>query len=360
LITGIDLVEQMVRIAAAEKLSFSQEDIKLKGWAIEARICAEDPTRSFLPSSGRILNYKEPPKNANIRVDSGVESGGEISMFYDPMIAKLCVYDENRAKAIEHMKSALSLFVLQGISHNISFLEALISHKRFIEGDIHTGFIEEEYPDGFSGAKLTSEITKVFLATAIFAYITEQKRASSVTGQIDDQSHKIGTRWVVNIDNGQFPVIIKPVEDGFNIRYSNNRIYVRSNWSLGSHLFLALVNGQKVNVKIENIITGYKLTHSGITVDAYVRSPRISELESLMSAKEDYDDQNELPAPLAGQIIGINVKEGEEVTEGQELLILTAMKMENIITASRTGKIAKILVTEQENVSSGQVLLEFE
>jgi propionyl-CoA carboxylase alpha chain len=360
LITGIDLVEQMIRVAAAEKLSFVQEDVKLNGWAIECRICAEDPSRGFLPSSGRILEYKEPPKSANVRVDSGIRAGGEVSMFYDAMIAKLCTYADTREEAVELMKNSLSSFIIQGISHNISFLEALIHHQRFVDGDIHTGFIDEEYPDGFSGAKLTSEISEVFLATAIFAFLTEQKRAASLPNPMTDQSNKIGTRWVVSIDDKQFPVMIKPVEDGYNIRYGTNRINVRSNWNIGSSLITAIISGQKVNVKIERIRTGYKLTHSGITVDTYVRSPRMSELEALMPVRNDFEDQLELLAPLSGQIVGIQVAVGDKVVPGQELLVLTAMKMENIITAERSGKIAKIMISEMESVSSGQVLLEFE
>ena len=360
LITGIDLVEQMIRVAAAEKLSFSQSDIKLNGWAIETRICAEDPARGFLPSSGRILEYQEPPKNANVRVDSGIGAGGEVSMFYDAMIAKLCTYAPTRNEAIELMKKSLSSFIIQGISHNISFLEALIHHQRFSDGDIHTGFIDEEYPDGFSGAKLTSELSEVFLATAIFVFLTEQKRAASLLNPMTDQSKKIGTRWVVSIDDGQFPVMIKSVEDSYNIRYGTNRINIRSNWNIGSSLITANISGQKVNVKVERIRTGHRLTHSGITVDTYVRSPRMSELEALMPVRVDLDDQLELVAPLSGQIVGINVSVGDEVVQGQELLALTAMKMENIITAEHSAKIAKICVSEMENVSSGQVLLEFE
>ncbi|WP_341749557.1 acetyl/propionyl/methylcrotonyl-CoA carboxylase subunit alpha [Candidatus Tisiphia endosymbiont of Sialis lutaria] len=359
LITGIDIVEEMIKIAAGEKLSFSQEDIKLKGHAFESRICAENPMRGFLPSSGRITEYSEPPKNANIRVDTGLGLGGEVSMFYDPMIAKLCTYGETRKQAIEVMRSALSSYIIQGISHNISFLEAVISHPRFIAGDINTAFIEEEYPDGFSGASLTSEITKIFLATAIFVYITEQKRASLISGQIIDQTHKIGTRWVVSIDDKLFPVLITPVDYGYNIRQENDRIYIRSNWNLGSRLFSCIVNGRKANIKIQNIVTGYMLSHSGITVKAYVRSPRMSELEALMITKNIQEEQTELQAPLAGQIIAIRVQEGSEVIVGQEIMVLTAMKMENILVAERNGKIAKILVNEKEQVVSGQVLLEF-
>ena len=360
LITGFDLVEQMVRIAAGKKLSFTQQDVKLNGWSIECRICAEDPTRGFLPSSGRILEYYEPPKSANVRIDSGIGAGGEVSMFYDAMIAKLCTYSETREEAIELMKKSLGSFIIHGISHNISFLEALIHHERFGTGTIHTGFIDEEYPDGFSGAKLTSEINEVFLSTAILAFLTEQKRAVSLPNQLTDQSNKIGTRWIATIDKGQFPVMIKPVEDGYNIRHGSSRLTIKSNWNIGNPLIAAIINGQKVNIKVERISTGYRLTYSGITVDTYVRSPRMSELEALMPDRGSDDDQSELAAPLSGQIVGISVSEGDSVVIGQELVVLTAMKMENIITAERACKVSKITVSEMDSVSSGQVLIEFE
>ncbi len=360
LITGIDLVEQMIRVAAGEKLSFTQEDIKLDGWAIESRICSEDPSRGFLPSSGRILEYKEPPKSANVRVDSGISAGGEVSMYYDAMIAKLCTYAKTREEAINFMKKSLSSFVIKGISHNISFLEAIIHNQRFIDGDINTGFIEQEYPDGFSGANLTSEISEVFVSTAIFAFLTEQKRAASLPNQMSDQSAKIGTRWVITIDNTQYPVMIKQIDGGYNIRLDSTRITISSNWNIGSPLITANINGAKFNIQIERISTGYRLTCSGISVVAYVRSPRMSELESLMLARDEDDDQNELLAPLSGQIVNICVSVGDAVVLGQELVVLTAMKMENIITAQKEAKVAKILVAPQQNVSGGQVLIEFE
>nr|WP_016926442.1 acetyl/propionyl/methylcrotonyl-CoA carboxylase subunit alpha [Rickettsia conorii] len=359
LITGIDIVEEMIQIAAGEKLSFTQDDVKLKGWAFESRICAENPSRGFLPSSGRIIAYSEPAKSPNIRIDTGIGLGGEVSMFYDSMIAKLCTYGETREQAIELMHSALSSYIINGIAHNISFLEAVMLHPRFVSGDISTAFIQEEYPDGFSGASLTSEVTTVFLATAIFIYISEQRRASLISGNINNQANKIGTRWVVTIDDKLFPVLITPVENGYNIRHESDRIYIRSNWNLGNELFTAIINGKKTNVKIENIRTGYLLSHAGISVKAFVRSPRISELEALMVSKVVVEESSELQAPLSGQIAAIKVKEGQEVTAGQEIMILTAMKMENLILAERDGKIAKIFVNEKDNVIRGQVLLEF-
>lgn len=359
LITGIDIVEEMIKIAAGKKLSFTQDDVKLKGWAFESRICAENPSRGFLPSSGRITAYSEPIKSPNIRIDTGIGLGGEVSMFYDSMIAKLCTYGETREQAIEVMRSALSSYIINGISHNISFLEAVMLHPRFVSGDISTAFIQEEYPDGFSGASLTSEVTGVFLATAIFIYISEQRRASLISGNINNQANKISTRWVVTIDDKLFPVLITPVENGYNIRHESDRIYIRSNWNLGNELFVAIINGKKTNIKIENIRTGYLLSHAGISVKAFVRSPRISELEGLMVSKVVTEENSELQAPLNGQIASIKVKEGQEVTIGQEIMILTAMKMENIILAECDGKIAKIFVNEKDNVVKGQMLLEF-
>lgn len=360
LVTGVDIVEEMIRIAAGEKLRFSQEDVRFNGWAIECRICAEDPTRGFLPSSGRITEYAEPPKNSHVRIDTGVYPGGEVSMFYDSMIAKLCTHHDTREQTLESMRTALSSYIIKGISHNISFLEALLSHPRFAAGDINTGFIAEEYPDGFSGAALTSEITEIFLAAAIYVYMTEQKRSAQICEQIIKHSSNLGTRWVVSIDDKLFPVLIKSVENGYNIRQGYSRIYVRGNWRPGVHLFSAMVNGSKVNVKIESVRTGYLLTHSGISVKCFVRSPRMSELESLMLSKSTSTLSRELSAPLAGQIISIKIAEGASVKQGQDLMVLTAMKMENTITAERDCIISKICVKEGEQVSASKVLMELD
>jgi propionyl-CoA carboxylase alpha chain len=359
MITGIDIVEQMVRVAAGEKLSFSQKDVKLNGWAMEARICAENPSRGFLASSGRITEYSEPAKNSTIRIDTGIGLGGKVSMFYDSMIAKLCVYAKTRHEVIELMKSALSSYIIQGISHNISFLEAIISHPKFIAGQIHTGFIEQEYPDGFSGAILTSEINKIFLSAAIFMYISEQKRASMIANQLIDQYKKIGTRWVVSIDDRLYPVIITEAEDGYHIRQAYDRIYVKSDWYLGNRLFSCTVNGIKANVKVENITTGYILS-SGITVKVFVRSPRISELEAIVINNKILNNQiTELIAPINGEILSIKVKAGNEVTIAQEMIVITAMKMENILIATGNSTIKKILVKEGQQVTAGQILIEF-
>jgi propionyl-CoA carboxylase alpha chain len=359
LVTGIDIVEEMIKVAAGHKLAFKQEDVKIQGHAIECRIYAEDPRRGFLPSSGRITEYKEPTKSANLRVDTSVGPGCEVSMFYDPMIAKICTYDQDRDLAIQRMKMALSTFIIRGISHNISFLEAIINHPRFLTADISTNFIAEEYPDGFLGANITSEITQVFLSSAIFIFMSEQKRSANIHGQLTKQVNKIGTRWIVSIDNKLFPVIIKPVENGYKIRYDVDKIYIYSYWSIGNRLFKGTVNGTQVNVRIEHIRAGYLLTHCGVTVKVFIRSTRVAELESLLPAKQKSLFKKELVAPLTGNIISINVAEGDVISEGKELIVLTAMKMENVIIAEHTGKIAKVHVNAGENVSAGQVLITF-
>jgi len=361
LVTGIDIVAEMIKIAAGHRLEFRQEDIKLDGWAIECRICAEDPHRGFLPSSGRIVEYQEPPKNKNIRVDSGIGPGSDVPMFYDAMVAKLCVHDSTRDLAIAQMSAALGSFVIRGVAHNISFLEAIISHERFQKADINTNFILEEYPDGFIGANLTSEITENFLASVIYIYIAEQKRASNISGQINSQINRLATRWIVSIDDINFPVLIKEVEGGLNIRSGSNRIYIRTNWQIGSKLLSCYVNGRFLNVKIEHKSASYVLTHAGVSVKASVRSNRIAELEYIMpSGGVLAEEELKVTSPLTGLIVAIKVREGDIIKQGDELVILTAMKMENTIVSQFAGKIAKISVKEEEQVVTGQTLIELE
>lgn len=359
LITGIDLVEQMVKVAANQKLTHKQDDIKLNGWAIECRIYAEDPSRGFLPSIDRVNEYVEPPKHANLRIDSGIDAGTEVSMYYDAMVAKLCTYGENRQAALDYMTRALETYVIKGITHNIGFLQTIIAHPKFQQGDIHTGFIEEEYPGGFGAVNnLTEEMTEIFMASALFIFLAEEERSNNHAAD-ENRVNMLGTRWAVNLDSVQYPVMLKPVQDGYNIRYDMGRIYVRSNWSIGSSLFNATVNGKKIYVHIDHIPTGYKLSYAGTEVEVYVRSTRVSELESIMLNNNEEEQDSNLLAPLTGQIVAIKVKEGEEVTVGQELLILSAMKMENIITAENDGVIGKIHAKIGEQACSGDTLIEF-
>ncbi len=358
-ITGLDLVEQMIRIAAGDKLPLKQNDIKLNGWAIETRIYAEDPTRGFLPSSGRISEYREPEANKHVRIDSGVYEGGQVSMFYDPMIAKLITYGRNRAQAIESMQSALGEYVIRGISHNISFLEALIAHKRFASGDINTNFIAQEYPDGFFGAELTSETTRVFLAVAAHIYLDDATRAARISGQMPGRERHISNRWVVSIDEDHYPIIARPTDGGYNIRFETEHLEIRSNWMLGNVLFQGTLNGRSIYVHIEHFAGGYFLTHAGSRVRICVQSPRAAELSNFMPKPIDSSNATEIEAPISGMVVDILVKEGEAVKKGQDLFILEAMKMENVIYAERDAEIKKIHLKKGDSTTYGQVVLEF-
>ncbi|MEQ9115924.1 MAG: acetyl/propionyl/methylcrotonyl-CoA carboxylase subunit alpha [Rickettsiales bacterium] len=360
---GLDLVEQMIRVAAGQKLQIKQEDIKPNGWAIEARICAEDPSRGFLPSSGRITTYEEPLRNKNVRVDSGITEGGIVSMFYDQMISKLIIHAPTREEAIEQMKKSLAEYVIKGISHNIRFLEAIMDNQKFVDGDMSTNFIAQEYPDGFLGAELTSDITMVLLAASVFIHMEEAIRNAGITDSDPDQIRKVGTRWVVSIDGEQYPVIIKPVftefNKGYNIRFESTRIQVRTNWTIGNNIFRGKVNGKSIRVGINKIREGYYLTHLARKVKVLVRSPRVAELEQFMPEKDYSDLQTNLTANLSGVITVIHVKEGDEVKAGQKLLAVEAMKMENVVTAAADAVIEKIHVSAGDQVATGEALIDF-
>lgn len=359
-ITGLDLVEQMLLIAAGEKLSFKQEDVKLTGWAMESRIYAEDPSRGFLPSSGRISEYKEPEAEKNVRVDSGVYEGGQVSMFYDAMIAKLITYGDDRKQAIENMQTALGKYVIRGVSHNISFLEAVMGHEKFMSGDITTKFIEQEYPEGFFGAELTSQTTKVFLAVAINIYIEDAKRAGTISGQVDGRHRLIGNRWVVNIDRVSYSIFAKEADGGYEIRHESKVMFLESSWILGNRLFHGRLDEKLIDVQIEYFAGGFYLTHAGSKVKISVMSPRVAELEKFLPEPVDRKDSSKVEAPISGVIVEIKVKEGEEVKQGQELFILEAMKMENIICAERDAIVKLVNVSNGDNTSYGDTILEFE
>lgn len=357
LVTGVDIVEQMIKIAAGEKLSFKQKDIKLNGWAIESRVYAEDPSSGFLPSTGKIHTYKEPQATEGIRIDTGIHEGGEVSMFYDAMISKLCSYDENRNEAIEKMKTALSQYVIRGISHNISFLQAIFNLERFIQGDLSTNFIEEEFPGGFTGANLNDEQSAVILCATIFIFLADAKRAASISGQLRGRSRAIGTRWVVNLDGKNYPVTARPIEDGYKINFENRKFFINSKWVLGSKLFPCKVNGKQYNLQVEHVVGGYDLTFMGSTIRASIYTPRAAELSKFAKPHDNKGNQPDLIANITGIIVEIKVKEGDRVVKGQPLAVIEAMKMENILPSPSDGVVSKIHIQEKNVISSGEVLI---
>jgi propionyl-CoA carboxylase alpha chain len=362
LITGLDLVELMIRIALDEKLPLKQEDVKLNGWAIESRIYAEDPARGFLPSSGRINLYIEPEQNQNIRVDSGVYEGGEVSMFYDAMIAKLCAYGKNRNEAIEHMRHALGSYAIGGVSHNISFLETIMKNDKFIKGELSTSFIKQEFPAGFFGSELDSQAKEVLLVVAMQIFLKNYQRNAQMSGQLRNRQKQISDRWVIAIDDNSYLINILSQNEGIlRIECDNKEIELKSSWNNGEKLFRGVVNEKNIGVKIrDNNNTGsYLLQYSGLDAFITVSSPRIAELSKFMPKIQKNAKPENLTSPITGKIIRFKVSEGDEIKAGQELVIIEAMKMENIIRTDYDVKIAKIKFKEGEPVGIGQVIIDF-
>ncbi len=362
LITGLDLVELMIKVALNEKLPIKQSDIKLNGWAMESRIYAEDPARGFLPSSGRINLYIEPEENGNVRVDSGVYEGGEVSMFYDAMISKLCSYGKTRKEAIDKMKIALSNYVIGGVSHNISFLETIMQNDRFVKGNLSTSFIKDEFPEGFLGNEINSKAQEVFIASSLFIFFKNFKRNSFITDQLADSKKPIGERWVVLIDDKSYLVNVLQDKDGEYVFLCNQKkIKIKSSWNNGEKLFRALVNNNEVGVKIRenNLTGGYLLQYGGSDAYINVYSPRVAELNEFMPKIEKNPKPTELNSPITGKIIKFCVEEGDEIKAGQELVIIEAMKMENIIRSDHDVKINKIVFSEGDTVGIGQLIIEF-
>ena len=358
LVTNIDLVEKMLEIAAGKKLDMQQEDVQLHGWAFESRIYAEDPKRGFLPSTGRVTRYQE-PTGLKVLIDSGVYEGGEVSMFYDPMIAKLCTHAASREKAIDAMQKALSAYVIQGVTTNMGFLQAMYSHERFRAGDISTNFIAEEYPEGFSGAELTDDHARIFLGTAVFLFLRHMERANKISHQLMPKPRSIGSRWVVSMEDKQYPVTVKPKDFGYDIATENEHVVVRSSFEIGDRLFQGTVNGQPVSVHLHYRTDGYRLIYAGAETTISVHSSKVAELLTHMPEVQDGANANQLLAPIAGLVLNIMVEEGEEVKAGQDLMVIEAMKMENVIHAERDVTIKEIHVNENESVQADQLMIEF-
>ena len=365
LITGIDLVEQMVRVAYGEKLSLNQSDVKINGWAIENRLYAEDPYRNFLPSIGRLTRYRPPAEKAKadyvVRNDTGVYEGGEISMYYDPMIAKLCTWAPTRSDAIERMRIALDSFELEGIGHNLPFLSAVMDHERFITGNITTAFIEEEYPEGFEGVTLETASERKLAAACAAMYRVAEIRRARISGRIDNHKRKVGKNWVVTLQDASHAVRIKADHKGSTVIFEDGeKVRVCSKWLPGQPLAKLRVNGENLVLKVETISAGYSVRTRGAEVKVRVRSSRNAELAALMPDKLPPDTSKMLLCPMPGLIVKVDVIEGDEVQEGQALCTVEAMKMENVLRAEKKGKVIKINAKAGDNLAVDDVIIEFE
>ncbi len=364
LITGVDLVEQMIRVAYGERLSLTQEEIGIKGWAIESRLYAEDPYRNFLPSIGRLSRYRPPAEVATstlaVRNDTGVYEGGEISMFYDPMIAKLCTWAPDRTTAITAMRDALDSFEVEGIGHNIPFLSAVMDHQRFIDGNITTAFIDEEYPDGFAGVTLDEDDLKRVAACAVGMFRVAEIRRTRITGTMDNHKRKVGTDWILAVEGTEFPVRIEANRHGTTVVFEDRRIAMKSKWTPGDTLTIVEIDGEHHAFKVQKITAGYRIRYRGADVKVRVYTPRQGELARLMPEKLPPDTSRMLLCPMPGLIVKVNVAVGDEVQEGQALCAVEAMKMENILRAERRAVVSKVNAMAGDSLAVDDVIMEFE
>ena len=364
LITGIDLVEQMILVATGKPLSITQKDIKLTGWAIESRLYAEDPYRNFLPSIGRLTRYRPPAeikdKHSIVRNDTGVYEGGEISMYYDPMIAKLCTWAPDRAKAIEQMRIALDRFEVEGIGHNLPFLSAVMDHKKFISGQITTAFIAEEYSEGFDGVDLTDDKIQDLAACAAAMNRVAEIRRTKISGRMDNHERRVGDDWVVQIAGKVFLVNVLADTAGANVIFEDETsIRVSGDWLPGKKLANMTAGDKSLVIKINKITGGFRMRTRGADLKVLVRTPRQAELSKHMQEKLPPDTSKMLLCPMPGLIVKIDVEIGQEVQEGQPLCTVEAMKMENILRAERKGVVAKINSSVGDSLAVDDIILEF-
>ncbi len=366
LITGIDLVEQMIRVAAGEPLALKQSDVHLKGWAVESRIYAEDPTRNFLPSTGRLVKYRPPEEGraegVTVRNDTGVFEGGEISIYYDPMIAKLVTHAGDRLSAIEAQARALDGFVIDGIRHNIPFLSSLMQHERWRSGNISTAFIAEEYPDGFSPLVAEGEVAHRMAAVAAFVDDVGNQRKRQISGQLQTQRpvtfqtartvslEKV--RYDIEIDSGEGAVLVRFADGGHAHR-------LESDWVPGEPVWNGLIDGEKIAVQVRPILNGFEIAHAGVTVEARVFTRRESELFALMPEKKIADTSKSLLCPMPGLVKALYVAEGQEVKAGDPLAMVEAMKMENVLRAERDVTVKAMKCKEGDLLAVDAVIMEF-
>ncbi len=354
-ITGIDLVEQMIRVAYGEALTLKQADVKLEGWAVENRVYAEDPYRGFLPSTGRLVRYNPPAAEDGVRVDDGVAEGGEVSMFYDPMIAKLTSYGATREEAIDKQILALDQFEIQGLGHNIDFLSAIMQHPRFRSGDITTGFIAEEYPDGFHGAPTTIELARNLAAIAAFVATAEADRARRVDGQLGDRL-KPPSAWQVKIDDIHHDVELS----GDDVTVDGILVDLDMEYTPGDRLIDAEIGDLPLSVKIAKTRTGFTLTTRGAIHKVRVLPAHVAPLAAYMIDKIPPDMSRFLLCPMPGLLVQLHVKAGEKVEAGQPLAVVEAMKMENILRAEKSGVVKSLSAAAGDSLAVDAIILEME
>ncbi|XP_067116146.1 propionyl-CoA carboxylase alpha chain, mitochondrial [Osmerus mordax] len=365
-ITGLDLVQQMIRVAKGYPLLHKQEDIPINGWAIESRVYAEDPYKSFgLPSIGRLSRYQEPLNLSNVRVDSGIQEGSDISIYYDPMISKLVTYGATRGEALSRMQDALDNYVIRGVTHNIPLLREIITHPRFISGDISTNFLPEVYPDGFKGHQLTPEGRRELLAAASSLYVARQIRAQKFLGNLRVSTTPQERRqWELCVEVGgeTHTVAVSRSGTNYTVEVGGEKVEVGGEWNLASPLLPVTINGttRVLQCLSRNASGEITLQFLGTSFKVRVLSKQAAALSSYMPEKVPEDTSSLLRSPMPGSVVAVSVKPGDTVAEGQEICVIEAMKMQNSMTAARTAKVKSVHCKPGETVGEGDLLVELE
>ena len=352
MVTGIDLVEQMIKIAFGEELEIKQSDITTNGWAIESRVYAEDPYRDFMPSIGRLSKYLTPEHTETVRVDTGIREGSEVSMFYDPMIAKLITHGENRDSAIENMTNAIDQYVIDGLSHNLNFLSSIMQNKTFRSGYTTTDFIEQEYSDGFQGEAINEKEYEIYASILSGCYMLDQMKL--------DPFYENEKKYVIKFEDKSIDNIIQKDGDGFLVQINNNQYHLSLSMQSNDPRVICSIDDQKMVLQIRKRLPRYELVHKGKVALALISEQRLADLNELMPKKIPQDMSKFLLSPMPGLLIKVCVDEGQEVKAGEELAVVEAMKMENSLRASKDLKIKSILGSEGDNLSVDQKILEFE
>jgi propionyl-CoA carboxylase alpha chain len=361
MVTGLDLVELMIKVAAGQKLPLLQKDIQLRGWAIETRIYAEDPFQGFLPSVGRMERYIEPADDG-VRIDSGIFEGGEVSIFYDPMISKLITYGTDRNQAIEKMSNALDSYYIRGVKNNISFLSALIIHPRFISGNLTTNFINEEYPEGFSTNVLSQADMAVFVVTAAVIHVIKSNRHTLISDQLVGHEYSPLEKLVVITNNGaqEYQLLVSGSDQSYTVDLDGQLFTFETDWCIGEPLLRASINGREVVLQVDQIGQHIHLFHQGSKKEILVVSPKLAELNKHMLIKEKPDTSKLLVSPMPGLLVKLSVRVGDTVKSGQDIAVIEAMKMENNLCANNDGVVLNIPVSEGDSLAVGELIVEFE
>ena len=360
MITGLDLVEQMIRIAAGEPLAFTQKQIPLRGWAMECRINAEDPTRNFLPSIGRLTRFIPPARmQGQVRIDTGVEEGGEISMHYDSMIAKLITHGASREQAISRMREALNAFVIRGVSSNVAFQSALMQQPKFMRGLFSTAFIAEQYPDGFHPATTPHEDEGMLLAVAGAVHRRYHDRASRIVGQMPGMEYKVGEDFVVLMNGAEHPIRVQESARGQRVTVGSVNYDIEADWQFYNPVFSGQINGQPLMMQVERAGLKYRLIHRGRIAEVDVVSPRAAELMRLMPKKAAPDRSKFLLSPMPGLLASLDAKVGQEIKAGERIATIEAMKMENVLRAEADTIVAEVLAQPGESLAVDQAILRF-